>query len=171
MENATVSKEVFVTGLRNAQAMENQALAIMKPQLSRLENYPEVSELLDRHLRETQGQIQRIEDILQTLDESASGLKDTMMSLTGTMAAMTHSMAPDEILKNSMANFAFEHFEIAAYTSLITAARLSDASAAISHLEQSLAEEQRMADMIEQMLPTVTERYITLRASGETAGV
>ena len=28
-------------------------------------------------------------------------------------AAVTHSMAPDEILKNSMASFAFEHFEIA----------------------------------------------------------
>ena len=130
-----------------------------------------MSQLLARHQRETEAQLQRIDDILLTFDESASGLKDMMMSMTGTMAAVTHTMAPDEILKNSMANFAFEHFEIAAYTSLITMAGMCGASAAISHLEQSLLEERQMADMIEQMLPTVTERYITLKASGETAGV
>lgn len=78
---------------------------------------------------------------------------------------------PDEILKNSMANFAFEHFEIAAYTSLIIAASRSGGSAAIS-LEQSLDQEQRMADMIKQMpLPNVTECYIRPKASGDTAGV
>jgi ferritin-like metal-binding protein YciE len=171
MENVATSNEVLVAGLRNAHAMENQALASIRPQLSRLENYPEVSEILDRHLHETEGQIQRIKDILQTLDESTSALKDTVMSFTGTMAAVTHSMAPDEILKNSMANFAFEHFEIAAYASLITKARLCGASAAIPLLEQNLMEEQRMADLIEQMLPSVTKRYITLKASGLRAGV
>lgn len=92
------------------------------------------------------------------------------MSMSGTMAAVTHSMAPDEILKNSMANFALEHFKIAAYMSLITAARLSGASNAVYLLEQSLAEEQRMADLIEDMLPAIAERSITLKASGETAG-
>jgi len=38
------TREVLVTGLKNAHAMENQALSIMKPQLSRIENYPEVAE-------------------------------------------------------------------------------------------------------------------------------
>ena len=105
--------DVFIDGLRNAHAMENQALSIMQPQLNRLEHYPQVSALLDRHIRETEVQIQRLDQILESVNESASGLKDTMLSLSGSMAAVTHSMTTDEILKNSLANFAFEHFEIA----------------------------------------------------------
>jgi Uncharacterized protein conserved in bacteria len=58
------SRELFVTGLRNAHAMENEALSIMKPQLKRIEKYPEVSDRLDRHIRETEGQIQRLREIL-----------------------------------------------------------------------------------------------------------
>jgi hypothetical protein len=41
--------------------MENQALSIMKPQLSRIENDPEVAAKLEQHIRETDGQIVRIE--------------------------------------------------------------------------------------------------------------
>lgn len=171
MENVATSHNVFVTSLRNAHAMENQALAIIKPQLNRLEHYPEVSELLERHQQETEGQIARLEEILQGVDESPSGLKDAMLSMTGAMGALTHSMAPDEILKNSLANFAFENFEIAAYTSLIAAARLSGATNAIPALEQNLEEERRTAQRIEQMLPQITERFITRQASGVRADV
>lgn len=39
------------------------------------------------------------------------------------MAAIGHTVAPDEIIKNSFANFAFENFEIAAYKSLLALAR------------------------------------------------
>jgi ferritin-like metal-binding protein YciE len=46
------TRDIFVTGLRNAYAMENQALAIMKPQVSRIENYPEVAAKLEQHIRE-----------------------------------------------------------------------------------------------------------------------
>jgi len=44
-----------------------------------------------------------------------SGIKDTVMSFMGNMAALAHTAAADEVVKNTFANFAFEHFEIAAY--------------------------------------------------------
>ncbi len=69
-------REVFVTGLKNAHAMENQALSIMKPQLSRIENYPEVAAKLEQHIRETEGQIVRIKEVLDGLNEDHSSLKD-----------------------------------------------------------------------------------------------
>ena len=56
----TDTDDIFVTGLRNAHAMENQALSIMKPQVSRIENYPEVAHRLQQHITETEGQIQRL---------------------------------------------------------------------------------------------------------------
>jgi ferritin-like metal-binding protein YciE len=56
--------------------MENQALSIMKPQLSRIENYPEVAAKLEQHIRETEGQIVRIEEVLDGLNEDHWLLKD-----------------------------------------------------------------------------------------------
>lgn len=41
------------------------------------------------------------------------------LSLAGTFAAVGHTVAPNEIVKNSFANFAFENFEISAYKSLL----------------------------------------------------
>jgi ferritin-like metal-binding protein YciE len=108
------TREVLATGLKNAHAMENQALSIMKPQLSRIENYPVVAAKLGQHIRETKGPIVRIEGVLDGLYEDHSSLKDIALSFTGAMAAMGHTTAGDEILKNSFENFAFENFEIAA---------------------------------------------------------
>ena len=103
-------REIFTTGLRNAHAMEKQALSIMEPQLQRLENYPEIGQRLEAHIRETNGQIERLDTILEELGESSSGLKDVAQSVAGSLAAMGHTMAGDKILKNSLANFAFENF-------------------------------------------------------------
>ena len=35
-----ILRELFVTGLINAHAVEKQALSIMTPQVERIENYP-----------------------------------------------------------------------------------------------------------------------------------
>lgn len=160
------AQDVFVDGLRNAHAMENQALSIMKPQLERLEDYPEVLALLERHYRETEGQLARLEEIFGRIDAASSGFKDTAMSMTGSMAALSHSFADDEIHKNSFANFAFENFEIASYTALITMAELCGAESSVALLEASLEEEEEMADAIIAGLEGVTRRYMSLATGG-----
>ena len=50
-------RELFITGLKNAHALERQALSIMEPQVARIENYPEMADRLQEHIRETHGQI------------------------------------------------------------------------------------------------------------------
>ena len=113
-ENSEI-RDIFIVGLRNAHAMENQALSIMRPQVKRIENYPEVAARLEEHIRETEGQMERLERLLESFGESTSTLKDTALSVLGSLAAMGHVVAGDEIIKNSLANFAFENYEIAAY--------------------------------------------------------
>jgi ferritin-like metal-binding protein YciE len=165
------TREIFVTGLRNAHAMENQALSIMKPQLSRIENYPEVAAKLQQHITETEGQIVRLEEILSGLSEDHSTLKDMALSFTGAMAAMGHTIAGDEILKNSFANFAFENFEIAAYKSLIVVAEGGGYNAGANGLKANLAEEKAMAEWLDANIATVTTKFLTLREAGQTAKV
>lgn len=164
-------RSLFVTGLKNAHAMENQALSIIKPQLKRIEHYPQVAARLEAHLRETEGQITRLKEILSSLDEDNSTLKDWMLSASGSMAAIGHSMADDEILKNSFANFAFENFEIAAYTSLIVMAELGGFQGAVSGLQQNLSEEEDMAAWLQDNLRAVTTEFVTRREAGESAKV
>jgi ferritin-like metal-binding protein YciE len=163
------AEAIFVTGLRNAHAMENQALSIMKPQISRIENYPDVRQRLERHVSETERQINRLEGVLEALGENKSSLKDMALSLGGSMAAIGHTIAPDEILKNNFANFAFENYEIAAYKSLIALAEQAGNSQAIGILTQNLKEEQDMADWLDQNIESVTLQYAALRENGDAA--
>src|SRR4051795_11049604 len=46
------ARSIFVTGLKNAHALEVQATQIIGRQLDRLENYPDVAEGLRLHLEE-----------------------------------------------------------------------------------------------------------------------
>lgn len=165
------TRDIFITGLRNAHAMENQALSVIDAQLGRLESYPEMITMLQQHRRETEGQIARLDQIFEGLGESASGLKDTVMSAMGSMQAMSHALAGDEILKNHMADYMFEHFEIAAYTSLITMAQAVGHTKALPLLQQNLAEEQRFQQMLIESLPRITDQFLSRTASGQKADV
>lgn len=161
-----VLRELFVTGLQNAHAVEKQALSIMTPQVSRIENYPEVADRLRLHIEETNGQIARLDEILTGFDTSRSAIKDMGLSMSGSMAAIAHTVAGDEIIKNSFANYAFEHFEIASYKSLLVLAEDGGFVQALPLLEQSLGEEVSMAQWIDDNLPIVTRRYASLYAEG-----
>ena len=161
--------DLFVTGLTNQHGVEKQALAIMAPQLSRIEHYPEVADRLRQHIDETNRQIERLDELLAGFDTKGSLIKDTVLGLSGSMASLAHTVAGDEILKNSFANYAFEHFEIAGYKSLLVLAEDGGFAQATSLLNQSLGEEQSMAQWIDESLPLVTRRYATLYAT-EGAG-
>lgn len=166
---ATGIRPIFVIGLQNAHALENQALALIDRQIDRLVRYPEVADRLRLHRRETEQQIQRLDEILSGLGESHSSLKDFALNMMGNFAAMSHVMAEDEILKNSFVNYAFENFEIASYTSLIAMAEAGSFAAAKPLLDATLLEEIAMAAWIHETLPDLTLKYVDLRAEGRSA--
>lgn len=167
INNDDVWRDVFVNGLKNAHAVEHQALALMDRQIDRAKNFIEVAEKLRAHRLETEQQISRLEQILSGLDESPSGLKDAAMSMSGNMAALGHTFAEDEILKNAFANFAFENYEVAAYKGLIVLAQHGGYSVALDPLNASLDEEARMAAWVDQSLSALTEKFLMLKRAGE----
>lgn len=164
-----VWRDVFVTGLKNAHAMEHEALALMDRQIERAKNFQEIADMLQQHRGETELQIERLDTLLASLDEKPSGLKDAAMSMGGTMAALGHSVAGDEVLKNAFANYAFENFESAAYQGLIILADRGDYSVALDPLQQTLEEETRMARWVQDSLPMVIDKHLELRRLGENA--
>lgn len=76
--------------------------------------------------------------------------------------AMAHAMAGDEVLKDTFANNAFEHFEIAAYKSLLTLCAAAGQDNARSLLEANLQEEERMAAWIDANVEKVTQDYLAV---------
>lgn len=169
MAKADTARSLFVTGLRNAHALEQQASQIIGRQLDRIESYPEVAERLRKHLEETRIQQQRVEEILGNMNESYSAVKDFALGFMGNIAALAHAPAPDEILKNSFANLAFENYEIAAYTSLIAFAEANGANQALGPLNQTLKEEQDMAKWVADHLKTLTLTFLERSSAGAKA--
>ncbi len=162
-------QSIFITGVKNAHALEKQALQLMQRQVERLENYPEVRQMLERHIAETQQQEERIDQILHELGEDRSLLKDWATQLMGNVAAIQHAMMADEILKNTFANQAFENFEIASYRSLIVMAEAAGHSQFVPSLRKSLEEEERMAQWVASNVEKITRMYLEHEARGEQA--
>lgn len=164
------ARTIYTTGLRNQHAVENQAIELLERQIGRLENYPELSARMQLHLQELREQAQRIDRLLAALDTGASSIKDAALSFMGNVAALAHAPASDEVVKNSFANYAFEHYEIASYTSLIAIAEVVGHDEALRVLGQSLAEEQAMAQWIHDHLRETTLTFLRRSERGETAG-
>ncbi len=168
---ASSIKDIYITGLVNAHALEEQAVSLLSRQAERLESYPEMLQQIKLHIEESRRQASRLEEILNSLGTSHSALKDLATKFTGNMAALAHAPMQDEVMKNTLANFAFEHFEIAAYRSLLTMADLAGDNSSPKLLQQSLNEEIRMAKWIEDNLDATTRKYVELTAAGQKAGV
>ena len=93
MPSHDVLRELFITGLVNAHAVEKQALSIMTPQVARIEHYPEVADRLRAHIEETNGQIARLEEILASFETSSSTIKDLGLSMSGSKAGSSAARA------------------------------------------------------------------------------
>ncbi|WP_245444057.1 ferritin-like domain-containing protein [Microvirga sp. KLBC 81] len=140
--NETV-KNIFITGLQNAHALEKEALQLMQRQVERFEHYPEMSDLLRTHIAETEGQVRRLDEMLHTFGEDRSLLKDMATQVMANMAAAGHMPMADEVLKNTFANHAFENYEIAAYKSLIAMAEAAGHQRFVPALQETLREEDK----------------------------
>lgn len=162
-------RPLFITGVKNAHAVEKEARQILSRQLERIENYPEMESIIRRHLEETNRHEERIDEILEELGEDRSVLKDIATQFMGNMAALAHVPAGDEILKNAFANHAFENFEVAAYRSLVVMAEAAGEGRFVSALKQNLQEDENAARLIYEQIEPVTRIYLSRVSSGQKA--
>jgi ferritin-like metal-binding protein YciE len=83
--------------------MEEQAETMLNGQLSRLENYPELSERIRLHIEETKAQAARLTTVLDGLDEGSSTMKDAGGKLMAMAQPVRGVFAGDEVMKGSLA--------------------------------------------------------------------
>jgi ferritin-like metal-binding protein YciE len=166
-----VSRENLTAWLRDAYAMENQAIEILEKQVSRLEHYPDLRAKVRSHLEESHRQAERVERCLHRLGTDTSGLKTALGKMVGTAQQLSGLFASDEVLKSGIADYAFEHYEIASYKTLVAAAGEAGEHDVARTLEENLREEEAMAAWLAQHLPEITRQYLHREAAGQSAKV
>ncbi len=155
------AREWLVQWLRDAHAMEEQAETMLSGQLTRIENYPELSDRIRQHLEETKAQAARLKTCLDGVAGGTSSMKDAGGKLMAMAQSISGVFAGDEVMKGSLASYTFEHMEIASYTILIAAAEHLGETEIARVCNQNLREEVAMADWLKSNLQPTTAKFLS----------
>ena len=154
------ARDLLVVGLRNAHALEEQALTVHRQQVAQLADYPAFKSRLEAHVAETEGQVARLEAALERLGEGPSSLKDAGMKVAGWAQAAGQMMADDAVIKAALAAYGVKGFELASYRSLERLAAMVGDATTGADMRTSHAEEQAMVDWLENEIGDLTAAYL-----------
>lgn len=163
MNNNDNLRDTLSTWLKDAYAMEQGIVEILERQIDQFEDMPEAQMKIRQHLELTRDQAERVRECVERLGDDVSRVKSGMANVLGAVQGMSTALANDKTVKNSMGNYAIEHFEIASYMILVTAAREMGYEEIAMVCEGILGEEQEMAQWVEQSLPLVTRAHLSMR--------
>lgn len=136
--------KTYLDWLRDAYAMEEQALAMMRRLIPRLEDHPSLRERLDQHVTETEAQKAALRRLLLRAERKVQA-RDPAGWAAATARAMGGFAVCDEVTRGTMACYTFEHIKIASYLVLIDAARRLGDREAQAVFETNLGQECAMA--------------------------
>lgn len=150
------SKEQLTTWLNSAYGMEQNLEKVLENHAKDTEPHPEMHERIEQHLAETRRHADLVKQCLEILGEKPSSMKSAMGSIMGTVQGASTGMFKDELVKNVLADFASEHFEIAAYRSLIVAAEDLGQPEIARICREILSDEEAMARWLGEQIPEAT---------------
>ena len=99
---------------------------------------------------------------MESNGEDVSTIKEGMANVMGSLKGVTMGMAHDSVIKNAIADFATEHFEIATYQSLIETAKIVGDEDSIPVFESILEEEKMTAQKIEKGMPKLIQDFLEI---------
>ena len=152
-------RDTLVTWLKDAYAMEQGIVEILERQIGQFENMPDAQEKILQHLELTKTQAERVRACVERFGDDVSHVKSGVANMLGAVQGMSTVMAKDRMVKDAMANYAIEYFEIASYMAIVAAAREMGLEDIASVCETIITEEQDMADWLEMQLPMVVRQH------------
>jgi ferritin-like metal-binding protein YciE len=150
--------ELLAEELKDIYSAEKQLLRAM-PKMAKKATSPELKTALQEHLEVTKRQIERLEQVFQSLGKPAKA--KTCKAMQGLIEEATEIMeedADDAVLDAGIIAAAqkVEHYEIASYGTVRTWARLCGAEEAAGLLQETLDEEgeadQRLTQLAESIV-------------------
>jgi ferritin-like metal-binding protein YciE len=135
--------DAFIDELRDAYDAEKQLIKALK-KMAKAASSPDLRAAFESHLVETEGQVARLEDVFGTLDEKArgkhcDGIAGIIEEGKGVMEEDFDEATLDACLIASGQRA--EHYEIAAYGTLVAWAQAMGHTEAADLLQQTLDEE------------------------------
>lgn len=153
-------REQFIQWLGDAHAMEVGIVTTLEKHIADAKGLPKVRAALTKHLRETKKHATEMKKALASLGGSHPMVREGVSKLANLAAGIVTTAAPDTIVKNAIADFTTEHFEMACYSSLIlTATSLGERKIAAT-CKTILREEEAMAATLEGLFKGVNDTYL-----------
>jgi len=135
--------DAFLDELRDAYGAEKQVTKALKKMI-KAANSSELRTAFEDHLEETAGQIQRLEEVFASLDEKVKGKHcDGVAGIIEEGASVMEEDFDDETMDACLiaSGQRVEHYEMAAYGTLVAWAEVLGHAEAVDLLQQNLDEE------------------------------
>ena len=166
MAEAGTLHDAFIDELRDTYDAERQLTKALA-KLAKAASAPPLREAFESHLAETQGQIERLEQVFESLDEKVRGKHcDGIAGIIEEGKSIMEEDFDDDTMDACLiaAGQRAEHYEMAAYGTLVAWARAMGHSEAADLLQETL-EEEKAAD---EKLSSLAEGGINQSAAGAT---
>jgi ferritin-like metal-binding protein YciE len=149
-------EKLFIEELKDLYSAENQIIKAL-PKMANAATSKELKKAFENHLRETEGQLERLVQICNIIGSNPKG--KTCEGMKGVLeegASMLHDAAEGDVRDAAMISAAqrVEHYEMAAYGTVRTYAQLLGQTQCAKLLDETL-EEEKAAD---QKLTSIAEK-------------
>jgi ferritin-like metal-binding protein YciE len=155
MADAGTLHDAFVDELRDAYDAEKQLLKAL-PKMAKAASSPELRSAFESHLEETRGQVKRLEQVFETIDEPAKGKHcDGIAGIIEEGKSVMEEDYDDATMDACLiaGGQRAEHYEMAAYGTLVAWAQAMGHNEAAMLLQETLDEEkaadEKLSDLAE----------------------
>ena len=169
-------KELYVEELKDIYNAENQLVKAL-PKLAKAAASDELRQGFEEHLEQTKEHVVRLEQIFEALEESPKGKKCAgMEGLVEEGSEVLKEGLEGAVLDAALIGAAqrVEHYEIAAYGTVIAFAQTLGESDQAALLEETLSEEKETDEKLTELAKQINEQAASggriQPAAGETMG-
>lgn len=154
------TREQVVDWLNDAYAMEQALEETLRLHATDAKDHPDLAERLEQHAEETRAQAETVRSCIEKLGGKVSGTKSAFANVVGAIQGMVNKPMSDTMLRNGVADYAAEHFEIATYRALIEACENIGEPEIVEQLTRILHQEEAMARFLEEKLPVTVQNAL-----------
>lgn len=149
--------KLYVEELRDIYSAENQLVKAL-PKMAKGASHEELKQAFEDHLEQTEGHVERLEEIFKRLDEKPTG--KTCKAMKGLIEEGSEILKEDgdeSVIDAALIGAAqkVEHYEIASYGTVRTFAELLGEEEAAALLQETLDEEGETDKLLTELAETV----------------
>jgi len=162
-------REEIIDWLNDAYSMERGLEVTLRKQGENDDVHRAIRERARIHLDETKTHAERVGQCLEMLGSSPSTVKSASGQMMEMAKGMTTMFARDERVKDYLASYGAEYFEVACYKALIAGAEATGEDEIVPLLTKNLNEDLAMARWLDDNVRAVVREYIGEKATANAA--